>query len=207
MIKVFIIDDQVMVIDGVKLLLSMEADMDCIGHALSSEEALPMLYDNLPDVLLLDINLEGESGAHVCELLKQKFEDLNIIALSMHSELSLIRMMLRNGADGYVIKNAEAGVLAEAIRTVKNGDSFVWYKNQRQNKNDILKSRKERNKQIVFSKREQKILTLISQETAPQDIADQLDLSLSTLAFYQNNLLKKMKVNSVDDLKKHVQKE
>ena len=125
MIRVFIVDDHKMVIEGLQLLLQNEPNIEVIGSALSGEEAIEKIPAEKVDVVLLDINMPGLNGIDTCNQLMKANPELKIVAISMHKESSLIKLMLNNGARGYVLKNAGQDEVIEAITSVYEGKNYL----------------------------------------------------------------------------------
>ncbi|GHC49618.1 response regulator [Ulvibacter litoralis] len=202
MIRVFIVDDHKMVIEGMQLLLQNEDDIKVIGTALSGEIALEKIPEAAPDVVLLDINLPGINGIDTCKQLIKTNPDLKIIAISMHKESSLIKMMLSNGAKGYVLKNAGQEEVIEAIKTVFNGKMYLD-----QAVNDIVinsvasnAAAKANNPFPTLSRREKEVLQLILDEYTTQEIADKLFISFGTVETHRRNMLIKTGVRNTAGL-------
>lgn len=202
MIRVFIVDDHKMVIEGMQLLLQNEKDIKVIGTALSGEIALEKIPEVLPDVVLLDINLPGINGIDTCKELIKATPNLKIIALSMHKESSLIKMMLSNGAKGYVLKNAGQDEVIEAIKTVFKGKMYLD-----EAVNDIVinsvasnASAKASNPFPTLSRREKEVLLLILDEYTTQEIADKLFISFGTVETHRRNMLIKTGVRNTAGL-------
>jgi len=193
MIKVFIIDDHKMVIEGLELMLQNNMDISVIGTAISGEEGIKNLPEAQPDVVLLDINMPGINGIDTCKILMQKLPDLKVIAISMHKESSLIKMMLSNGAKGYVLKNAGQDEVVRAIHTVYEGKMYLD-----ETVNDIVvnsivsNSRKRQSPFPSISRREKEVLQLILDEHTTQEIADKLFISFGTVETHRRNMLIKL---------------
>jgi len=193
MIKVFIIDDHKMVIEGLQLMLQSEKHIKVIGYALSGEEGLQQLPKLNPDIVLLDINMPGINGIEACKKLIQQNSDLKIIAISMHKESSLIKMMLNNGAKGYVLKNAGQEEVVEAIETVYQGKMYLD-----ETVNDIVinsvanRSQKTSSPFPTLSRREKEVLQLILDECTTQEIADKLFIGFGTVETHRRNMLIKV---------------
>ena len=125
MINVFIVDDHRMVIEGLCLLLQDVPNLRIAGTALSGEEAIVQIPTTEVDVVLLDINMPGINGIDTCKKLLKSNPELKIVAISMHKESSLIKLMLSNGAKGYVLKNAGRDEVITAITEVYNGKNYL----------------------------------------------------------------------------------
>lgn len=194
MIQVFIVDDHKMVIEGLELMLSPLTNIKVIGTATSGEEAIELLPATATEVVLLDINMQGINGVETCKALLKTQPDLKIVALSMHKESSLIKLMLSNGAKGYVLKNAGQDEVVKAIEAVYNGKMYLD-----ETVNDIVLNSvangRERKRQSPFpsiSRREKEVLELILKEHTTQQIADKLFISFGTVETHRRNMLIKL---------------
>jgi len=193
MIKVFIIDDHKMVIEGIQLLLKDHKNIEVIGTALSGNEGLEKIKTTKTDVVLLDINMPNLNGIETCKLLLKQNPTLNIVAISMHRESSLIKMMLSNGAKGYVLKNAGQEEIITAIETVNQGKMYLD-----ETVNEIVinsvanTSEKNTNPFPTLSRREKEVLQLILDEYTTQEIADQLSIGFGTVETHRRNMMVKL---------------
>ena len=194
MIQVFIVDDHKMVIEGLELMLTPLKNISVVGTATSGEEAIERIPGSKAEVVLLDINMQGINGVETCKALVKAKPELKIVALSMHKESSLIKLMLGNGAKGYVLKNAGQEEVVKAIEAVSNGKMYLD-----ETVNDIVlnsvANRGEKKKQSPFpsiSRREKEVLQLILQEYTTQEIADKLFISFGTVETHRRNMLIKL---------------
>src|SRR5437764_4226092 len=105
-IRVFIVDDHYMVIEGIRSLLQNENSIEWTGHATNADSCLAFLRHCQPDVLLMDINLPDRTGIELCKEVKSTYPSVFVIGLSTFNQLSFIEKMMDNGASGYVLKNA-----------------------------------------------------------------------------------------------------
>jgi len=193
MIKVYIVDDHKMVIEGLKLLLEPYNEIKYLGSSNSGDEVLEKAWEDVPDVILLDINMPGKNGIDTCEALLKKLPDVKIIAITMHKESSLIKLMLSKGARGYVLKNAGSEELITAIRTVYDGKMYLD-----DTANEIVintmtnpgrSKKKEQSPFPKLSRREKEVLHLIINEYTTQEIADKLFISFGTVETHRRNML------------------
>src|SRR6476660_1282811 len=122
--SVFIVDDHYMVVEGIRSLLQNEKGIEWTGHAMNAASCLAFLEKQLPDVILMDINLPDQSGIDLCKEVKEKYPSVFVIGLSTFNQLSFIKKMMDNGSSGYVLKNATASELIEAIGTVTRGKIY-----------------------------------------------------------------------------------
>lgn len=183
MIKVLIVDDHKMVIDGLQLLLKNQQGIEVCGTALTGEEGISQLESVSPDVVLLDINMPGMNGIDTCKKMVQLQPELKIIAISMHKESSLIKLMLGNGAKGYVLKNAGQDEVIEAIQTVYGGKMYLDDTVNEIVVNSVANnsSKKTSSPFPTLSRREKEILELILEEYTTQEIAEKLFISFGTV--------------------------
>ena len=191
MIKVVIVDDHKMVIDGMSLLLQNQPDIEVIGSALSGEEAIKLISKITPDVVLLDINMPGINGIETCKEMLKIQPQLKIIAISMHKESSLIKLMLSNGAKGYVLKNAGQDEVVEAIKEVYQGKTYLDETVNEIIVNSVTKSSQQTTQSPFpsLSRREKEILELILEEFTTQEIAEKLFISFGTVETHRRNML------------------
>jgi DNA-binding NarL/FixJ family response regulator len=191
MIKVFIVDDHKMVIEGLQLLLQNEEDISVMGSAMSGKEALTCFDVNPPDVVLLDINMPDMNGIETCKALLSSNPDLKIVAISMHKESSLIKLMLSSGAKGYVLKNAGQDEVIEAIKTVYNGKMYLDDTVNEIVVNSVANgsNQKQSSPFPTLSRREKEILLLILKEHTTQEIAEKLFISFGTVETHRRNML------------------
>ncbi|MEZ4779032.1 MAG: response regulator transcription factor [Flavobacteriaceae bacterium] len=191
MIKVVIVDDHKMVIDGMSLLLQNQAEIEVIGSALSGEEGVKLINEITPDVVLLDINMPGINGIDACKEMLKIQPQLKIIAISMHKESSLIKLMLSNGAKGYVLKNAGQDEVIEAIKEVYQGKTYLDETVNEIIVNSVSKSSQQATQSPFpsLSRREKEILELILEEYTTQEIAEKLFISFGTVETHRRNML------------------
>lgn len=185
MIDVAIVDDHTILVDGLKKLIN-ESGVAMVSRVSgNAAECRSALGFNLPDVLMLDINLPDASGIELCKELTERYPSLKILALSSYSEYAVVRQMLENGAMGYVIKNAMPKEIMEGIKTVAAGDKFLCHEVDL-----LLKKRSDRT--IWLSDRERELLKLVAEGYTNPEIADKIFLSPETIKGYRKNLLLKL---------------
>lgn len=192
MIKVLIVDDHQMVIEGFKLLLQNSEHITVVGHTLNAEKAFEAISKLQPQVVLLDINMPGMNGIDACKKMTKLYPQIKVIAITMHKEGSLIKMMLGNGAKGYVLKNAGKEELVEAIQTVYNGKMYLDEASNEIVLSAIGNKKSQSATYSLFpklSRREKEVLHLILEEHTTQEIADKLFISFGTVETHRRNML------------------
>jgi len=193
-IKVFIVDDHYMVIEGIRSLLQHEKGIEWVGHASNAASCLAFLQQQLPDVILMDINLPDKSGIDLCKEVREKYPSVFVIGLSTFNQQSFIQKMMDNGASGYVLKNATQAELLEAIETVDNGKTFLSAEAaQSLRKNNTGET-------PVLTMREKEVLELIADGLTNNEIAQKLFISVTTVDTHRKNLLAKFDSRNIASL-------
>jgi len=190
MIKVLIVDDHKMVIEGMKLLLQNQSEIEVVGTALNGFEGIEKMQEVNPDVVLLDINMPEMNGIETCKKMLKITPEVKIIAISMHKESSLIKLMLASGAKGYVLKNAGQDEVIDAIKEVYKGKVFLDDTVNEIIVGSIAKSNTKQSSPFPsLSRREKEILGLIIDEFTTQEIAEKLFISFGTVETHRRNML------------------
>jgi DNA-binding NarL/FixJ family response regulator len=183
-IKLFIVDDHYMVIEGIRSLLDIDTTTEWMGHAMSASSCLSFLQQQQPDVILMDINLPDFSGIDLCKQVKEKYPSVFIIGLSTFNQLSFIEKMMANGASGYVLKNATKDELLEAITIVAKGKTYLSFEASKTVQHNTAD-------EIVITRREKEVLQLIADGMTNNAIAQTLFISTATVDTHRKNLLSK----------------
>jgi DNA-binding NarL/FixJ family response regulator len=195
--KIFIVDDHYMVIEGIRSILQDEKSIEWMGHASNAASCLAFLSRQLPDIILMDINLPDKSGIDLCKEVKALYPSVLIIGLSTFNQQSFIQMMMANGASGYVLKNATLEELMEAFQAVHKGQTYL-------SDEVALVLRKNADAQVpVLTRREKEVLELIAEGLTNIEIANQLFISPATVDTHRKNLLAKFEVRNTAALVKY----
>ncbi len=184
-IRVFIVDDHPMVIEGLSAMLRSQPEIELTGFATNAASCLGYFVTQTADVVLMDINLPDKSGIELCALVKAKSPTTQIIALSNFDQLSYVERMKDSGASGYLLKNTPLTELMEAIRAVSQGEE--WW-NYLQNFTDQIESKNV----LLLTRREKEVLSLIADGLTNIEIADKLFVSASTVDSHRKNMISKL---------------
>lgn len=185
MIKVHIIDDHKMLVEGLCLSINESGIAKVIGTSNTLAECRKALKLNMPDVLLLDLNLPDGSGIDFCIEVRQKYPAIKILVLTTHDEYSVAKRVMDSGAAGYILKNAMSEEVIAGIEAVMNGEIFLC------DEIDIL-MKKQTEQTVWLTAREQELLRLIVDGYTNQEIADKVFLSIETIKTYRKNLILKL---------------
>lgn len=199
-IQIAIVDDHALIVQGLQRLVEHQADIDIVAIYTSGKMLLAGLEIQLPDVLLLDIQLPDRSGNELVRLIHKQYPELKVIALTSMDTIFHLKDMMQHGCKGYVTKQAGAGILIEAIRTVYAGAEYIEADLEKRWMKSLLKSAKEQAIQTPLSRREKEILKLIAAEYTNQEIAEKLFLSQRTVESHRYSLLQKLNVKNTAGL-------
>jgi DNA-binding NarL/FixJ family response regulator len=189
-IKVFIVDDHYMVIEGIRSLLQNEKSIEWAGHAMNADSCMAYLNNQQPDIILMDISMPGKSGIDLCKEVKEKYPSIFIIGLSTFNQQSFIQKMIDNGASGYVLKNATQEELMEGISNVIRGKTYLSIEAAQ----SLHKSTN--GEMPVLTRREKEVLELIAAGLTNPEIAGKLFISVTTVDTHRKNLLAKFDVKN-----------
>ena len=192
-ISVLLVDDHALVRRGFRRILEDEADITVVGEAGDGAEAIRLAKQLKPTVVVMDCALPGTSGLAATRKILETRPDQAILMLSMHSEETLVRQALEAGARGYVLKNAVDLELPAAIRKVASGKTVL---DPQVAKRSALKG--ERNGGLTT--RELEILQLIVDGKSNKEIADQLGLSVNTVAVHRANIMDALGIHKAAEL-------
>ncbi|CAH0160204.1 putative transcriptional regulatory protein NarL [Pedobacter sp. Bi27] len=195
-IKLAVVDDHPIVIQGIVSLINNLENMHVVGSFQSGSALISFLNNHEIDIVLLDIMLPDGNGIELCAQVKKLSPKTVVIAISNHTERSIIMQILQNGASGYILKNASVEELKNGIETALRGElAFsreVIEIIAKPSVNDLKRRPK-------FTKREKQILQLIAQGKTTAGIADELFLSPLTVETHRRNMMQKLDVkNSIE---------
>jgi DNA-binding NarL/FixJ family response regulator len=208
MINVLIADDHKIFRDGLISLMDGEPDLKVVGEAADGKEVMEKLPLVKPDLILMDISMGEAGGIQTTQMVREKYPEVRILVLSMHSETSYILKMLELGASGYLLKDAGKNEMLSAIRTVASGNSYYSSQVSAKLVEALTKKGKVQRRQddIPLTPRELEMLKLIAEEYSNQEIADKLFISIRTVDTHKRNLLEKLKVKNTAGLVKYALK-
>ncbi|TLV00689.1 response regulator [Dyadobacter luticola] len=192
-VRILIVDDHPMVLEGLKSLLADNEEVTVVGTASNAIDAIAFLKSNEVDIAFLDINLPDINGIDLCKKVKEQFPTVKTLALSTFSERAYVSRMIQNGASGYLIKSSGKEEILEAIRQVQLGGYFMNV-NFDQNTATAPKT-------VPFlTRREKEVLVLIAEGMTNPQIAEQLFISVTTVNSHRQNLLMKFEVSNTASL-------
>ncbi|GIZ10186.1 response regulator transcription factor [Flavobacterium sp. UMI-01] len=204
-IRVVLADDHVFVRDGVKSLLESEENIVVVGEATDGQEALTVVKDNQPDLLIIDIRMPHLTGIEVVDALRKSGNFVKTIVLSMHDSEEYVLKSINAGADGYLLKGSSKEEFLKALHTVINGGKYFTGDissiliNQLSNSSGI-EAKNTPTEELTITKREKEILKLLLSGKGNKEIAETLEISKRTAEVHRFNLMKKLKVKNLMEL-------
>lgn len=198
-VKIALLDDHQIVIDGLKLLLADYTDFKIVGEYTSGALLLQDLKELQPDLVLTDIMMPEMDGYEVAMRLKQDFPSIKVVALSMNGEGALIHQMIENAdVSAYLLKTTGRTELIEALKSVSKGDTY-FSREILEELNSYKKIIKE-NESIHLTAREVDIIKCIADDLSNKQIADKLFISERTVETHRKNIFRKTNIHSVMSL-------
>lgn len=194
--QVIIVDDHTMMREGLKQLIESEGDLECIGMASNTQEAVALVEKHKPDLVTVDITMPGRNGLELIKDVLALSPGTPLLVISMHDETLYAQRVLKAGAKGYVMKDADSKTLIKAIRQVINGGIYVSPAMSVQ----ILEAFSGRNANRPvdgvhkLSDREFEVFQLIGEGQSTQQIADTLNISVKTVEVHRAHIREKLKL-------------
>jgi len=203
--RVLLADDHAVLLDGLQLLLATQPDLEVVGTAANGRQALHLVEQLDPDVVVMDIAMPELNGIEATRQIRALCPRTQVIMLSIHHTPEHIARALRAGARGYVLKESAGDEVVEAIQRVHGGRRYLS-----PGAEDTLldyyllhhEPQEESDPWALLSGREREVLQLVVEGRSPTEIADILSLSLSTVKSYRSRILQKLGVRNLPDLVK-----
>ena len=193
MIRIIIAEDHQALIDGMRLALELESDIQVIGEANDGAALIDLVRLKQPDVVITDIRMPKCDGISATKIIKTEFPHIQVIGFSMFDQPEAMDQMKEAGASGYIMKNSSLTKVVQAIRTVANHQLFF-------DTNILCEKSTSTTGEILLSKREQEILKLIGEGKTSLEISEILFIGKSTVDTHRKNILKKLNMHGKTDL-------
>ncbi len=194
-IRVMIVDDHVLMREGIIQLLEFDGSIEVIAEANDGVECLEILKSIKPDVLLLDINMPNKNGIEVLKKIREDKLDVKVLILTVHNEVEYLLKAVDIGVEGYLLKDSESAELKRAINIVLNGESYIQSSlipllNSRLVARDVDQVKTE-----LLTKRELEVLIQVAHGMFNKEIATTLNISERTVKNHISNIFKKIEVS------------
>jgi two-component system, NarL family, response regulator LiaR len=193
-IKVLLVDDHEMVRIGLAAVLSTEEDIEVVGEASSGQEGIRLALEYRPDVVLMDLVMEGMDGIETTRRLLQQHPDCKVIVLTSFIDDEKIYPVIEAGAFSYLLKTSRAAEIAQAIRSAVKGQSVLESQVASKLMNRFRQPKPAVQPHEELTEREMEVLRLIASGKSNQDVADELYIGIKTVKFHVTNILAKLGV-------------
>lgn len=191
--RIFLTDDHAMIIGGLIKILHSEDDLEVVGTAGSVQQTMDKLTQLKVDLLVTDYNLPDGDGLGLVQRVKRKYPDLKVMVLSMHDEAHLVKEILKEGVDGYILKKDSHNELISAVRAIR--DDKIYLSNEINSM--LVQGLHGTGETKLLTSREREILQLIAKEYTNREIAEELFISERTVETHRKNIFRKTGTNNL----------
>ncbi|MES2287201.1 MAG: response regulator transcription factor [Bacteroidota bacterium] len=203
-IRVMLVDDHQIVIDGLKSLLAEIKNIAIVAEANNGKDAIEILSKTAADIVIIDIEMPIMNGWDATKIITSRYPQTKVIALTTFSEKAIIKKMLNAGASGYILKNIKKDILLEAIIAVHNGEKYFSSEISllllKPSAEEIIVPKKQNSSVNLLTSREVEILKLIAGGLSNAETAEKLFISPKTVKAHRENIMKKLDLHNVVDL-------
>lgn len=193
-VEIMIVDDHSMVREGLKQLLELDGDIIVTAEAGDGVECLKLLEENVPQVILLDINMPNMNGLEVLEKIKEKKINTKVIILTVHNEIEYLLKAVEIGIDGYMLKDSDSNELKKAISSVISGENYIQPNLIPLLNSKMIERDMDKEKIELLTKREVEVLRLLAYGSYNKDIGEALNISERTVKNHISSIFKKIDV-------------
>jgi len=201
--RIFIAEDQTIVRDGLRALLSSNPNFEVVGEAEDGREVIRNVEECNPDLILMDLSMPRMNGMEAIKEVKKLLPDTKILVLTIHKTEEYILPVLKAGADGYILKNDTQEELMAAIKSVLEGKSYLSPGVSQKVIEGYVegsKTVKTKSSWDTLTQREREILKLIAEGHKNREIADDLCISIKTVVKHRANLMEKLDLHNISAL-------
>ena len=204
-LRILIVDDHGIVRAGIRALLEAQPDIEVVGEAAGGEEAIAKAGQLRPELVLMDIAMPGMNGIEATHRIKEELPDTSVLVLSMHDDEEFFFPVLRAGASGYILKEAEPRELLYAIHTVSQGNVFLSPAVAMTLLEGFVTARPENVEKgyATLTRREKEVLRLAASGQTNHEMAETLFLSIRTVEKYRQAVMHKLSLARREDLTKY----
>lgn len=202
-IRILLADDHTVVRDGLRALLERESDMTVVAEAADGRESVRLAETEAPDVVVMDLAMPNMNGMEATRRIVAANSRVKVVILSMHQDESYVLGSLKAGAKGYLLKDSMRSEVLEAIRAVFQGRSFLTRKVARILQEDYISRLRQRGLEDSYellSDREREVLQMVAEGRSNKEVANLLNISLTTVETHRAHILQKLDIHSIPEL-------
>ena len=197
--SIVLADDHAMFREGIRRIIERFEDLSIIGEVNDGLELLDLLKTCCPNLVILDISMPNLRGLEAIREIKKTYPHIRVLVLTMHKKKEFIRQALRDGADGFLLKEDAGGELVRAVQIIRNGGTYITPL-----LSSVLSSLAlEKDEIEVLTRREREILKLIAEGKKTKEIAEALYISPYTVRRHRSNIMEKLGIKTLADLVKY----
>lgn len=201
--KLLLVDDQSIILDGIAALLEPQDDLKVVGRCTNGFDGLELIKAERPHIALLDINMPGMDGIELTRAVRKQVPGTDVILLSMYGHRDFVLEVMQAGAKGYLLKSVDKHELLLALRTVANGGTYLTAELRGSVDFAVLNNPDPKDRFGALSKREVQVVKLILDEKTNQEIASALFISTDTVESHRKNIMYKLDVRNTAGLVKY----
>ncbi|AZZ89968.1 response regulator [Hahella sp. KA22] len=200
MIRLVLVDDHILVLEGIRARLEQEPDIDVVAQATDGKQAIDAVAEHRPDVVMMDVSMPRMNGIDATEYMAQHFPDTRVLILSMHNNKEYVSQILHKGAKGYILKDVSVDEMIRAIRTVYEGGTYIS-----SGASAALFSQPQLRGETSASltHREASVLKKVAEGKSNKAIAEELAISVRTVETHRQNIKAKLGLSSTAELTKY----
>jgi DNA-binding NarL/FixJ family response regulator len=193
-LKLLIVDDDSLIRESLSILLAVEGEIEVVGTAQNGQEAFEKCKELNPDIVLMDIRMPVMDGVLGTKLIKESYKNTKVVILTTFKDDEYIKEALKNGAEGYILKNQASNSIIDSLKAVEKGN-MVFEKNVAEKISSLIKEENKKNvEEFNLTERELDILKLIGEGLSNKEISAKLFLGEGTIRNYVTNLLEKLEL-------------
>lgn len=192
-------DDHAMFREGIRKIIERIEDVSVSAEVNDGLELLELLKTSCPNMVLLDISMPNLRGLEAIREIKKSYPQVKILVLTMHKKREFIRQALRDGADGFLLKEDAGGELIRAVRAIRKGEMYL----SPLLSSELTSLALEEDKTEILTMREREVIKLVAEGKRTKEIAEALFISPYTVRRHRSNIMEKLNINNLADLVKY----
>ncbi|AQS42694.1 response regulator transcription factor [Bacillus velezensis] len=213
---IIIVDDQQIVREGLKMILSLHEEINIVGEASNGEHLLDLLKQIRPEIILMDIRMPVMDGIEATKLVKERYSDIKVIILTTFNDSEYIFTGLKSGADGYILKDSDSQEIIDSIKTACEGNILLNPKvtlkvvkalNSVEHNKELVQENNEKEQLVqLLTPREKEVAKQIMEGKSNKAISEALFITEGTVKNYVSRILEKLQMNNRTELSLYLQK-
>ncbi|SIQ10048.1 response regulator transcription factor [Marinobacterium stanieri] len=204
LIRVLLVDDHPLVIDGIQARLEDEGGIEVVGRASNGQEAVDVAQQLQPDVILMDISMPVMNGLEATRVLQEKMPETRVLILSMHDNREYMVQLIQSGAKGYILKDVSAAEMVSAVETVYRGGTYFSSSASQTLFSQFDQAPKSNSPAAsALTRRESMVLKLLAEGRNNKEIAKVLGISVRTVETHRQNIKSKLDIHTAAGLTRY----